>query len=115
MESLRQDEREAMAAEAKALEAEEDAREALESWVADGEEGDDMQDAFFRAKEETEKASGDLAARTARLKAAEAALERAREELKQAGEDTRTLADKRKRSERPGGGRGPGREEPEEA
>ena len=57
---------------------EEEAREALESRVPDGGEGEDMQEAFFQAKEATEKASGDLAARLAQRKAAEEALGRAR-------------------------------------
>ena len=115
VEALRQAEREAKEAEARALEAEEEAREALESRVPDGGEGEDMQEAFFQAKEATERASGDLAARRAQRRAAEEALGRVQEELRRAGEDTRPLADKRKRREQTGGGRGRGGEEQEEA
>ena len=83
--------------------------------VPDGGEGEDMQEAFFQAKEATERASGDLAARRAQRRAAEEALGRVQEELRRAGEDTRPLADKRKRREQTGGGRGRGGEEQEEA
>ena len=115
VEALRQAEREAKEAEARALEAEEEAREALESRVPDGGEGEDMQEAFFQAKEATERASGDLAARRAQRRAAEEALGRVQEELRRAGEDTRPLADKRKRREQSEGGRELGKEEQAEA
>ena len=94
--SLRAEEQKAMAAEAQALEEEEGAREELESRVTEGSDGEDLQEAYFRAKETAERVAGELAAWTAQRKLAEEALERAREEVKKAGEDTRPLADKRK-------------------
>ena len=98
MEELSTKEQEAKAAEAAAVKVEEGARVALESWVPSNGEGTELEEAFFSAKEALAMASGLLAASTAQRKSAEEALARAREELKQAGDDSdsRRLADKRK-------------------
>ena len=101
MEELSTKEQEAKAAEAAAVKVEEGARVALESWVPSNGEGTELEEAFFSAKEDSAMASGLLAASTAQRKSAEEALARAREELKQAGDDSdsRRLADKRKCTE----------------
>ena len=110
LESLREEEKQAMKEEARALDEEEKARDALESRVLDSGEGEDLQEAFYLATDAVARVSGELAARTAQRRAAEEALERAREELRRAGEDTRTMADKRKRNEQSAEGRRKGRE-----
>ena len=97
LESLREEEKQAMKEEARALEEEEAARDALEARVLDSGEGESLQEAFYLAADAVARISGELAARTAQRRAAEEALERAREELRRAGEDTLTMADKRKR------------------
>ena len=97
LESLREEEKQAMKEEARALEEEEAARDALEARVPNNGEGEELQEAFYLATDAVARVSGELAARTAQRRAAEEALERALEELRRAGEDTRTMADKRKR------------------
>ena len=110
LESLREEEKQAMKEEARALEEEEAARDALEARVPNNGEGEELQEAFYLATDAVARVSGELAARTAQRRAAEEALERAREELRRAGEDTRTMADKRKRNEQSAEGRRKGRE-----
>ena len=110
LESLREEEKQAMKEEARALEEEEAARDALEARVPNNGEGEELQEAFYLATDAVARVSGELAARTAQRRAAEEALERALEELRRAGEDTRTMADKRKRKEQSAEGRRKGRE-----
>ena len=78
--------------------------------MLDSGEGEELQEAFYLATDAVARVSGELAARTAQRRAAEEALERAREELRRAGEDTRTMADKRKRQEQSAEGRRRGRD-----
>ena len=98
----------ALVAEQRAVEAEEQARVAVEERVPDDGEGEETQEALYLAMDGTSRAAENLAVLMAKEKAARAELTRAEEEYKRVGEDTRLSADKRKRREEKGSDRGEG-------
>ena len=109
--------RQAMVVEAQALDKEETAREAVEACVLGA--GEDVQGAHLAAMEASAEASGAVETLARRRQAVEGAVERAKEENRRAGEDTRNEQAKRKRQvakgsdeKRQGDGRKEGDEEP---
>ena len=98
----------ALVAEQRAIDAEDEARVAVEERVPDDGEGEQAQEALYLAMDGAARATEDLAVLMAKEKAVRAELTRAEEEYKRVGDDTRLSADKRKRREEKGSDRGEG-------
>ena len=98
----------ALVAEQRAIDAEDEARVAVEERVPDDGEGEARQEALYLAMDGTSRAAENLAELMAKEKAVRAELTRAEEEYRRVGDDTRLSADKRKRREEKGSDRGEG-------